>query len=102
DQDLLQRTAVAADCQRVRNIGVNLYVLLGRLQRDDAHRLQDQRRQVYRLAVDRELAGLDLRHVEDVVDDAQKVGAARVDVGDIFLIAVIAEGSEDALLNQLG
>ena len=47
-------------------------------------------------------AGLDARHVEDVVDHRQEIFAARADVAAIFLILVGAERAEDAALHHLG
>ena len=52
---------------------------LGR-DRGQPHGLLDERREVDALALDLQLPGLDLRHVEDVVDHAEQVLAAAVDV----------------------
>ena len=55
-----------------------------------------------RLLGQRRAAGLDARHVEDVVDHRQEIFAARADVGAVFLVLVGAERAEDAALHHLG
>ena len=45
--------------------------------------------------------GLDPRHVEDVVDDAEQVGAALVDVLAVFVVFRRAERAEHARLHDL-
>ncbi len=47
-------------------------------------------------------AGLDARHVEDVVDDGEQVAAALADVAGVVEIAVIAETPEQPVLHDLG
>ena len=49
-----------------------------------------------------EAAGLDARHVEDVVDDREEILAARADVAAILLVLLRAERAEDAALHHLG
>ena len=49
-----------------------------------------------------EAAGLDLRHVEHVVDDVEQVLPALADVAAIFVIFVGAERAEHACLHDLG
>ena len=46
------------------------------------------------LALDLELSGLDLRHVEDVVDQFQQMGAGIVDHAGVVAIARIAQPAE--------
>ena len=46
------------------------------------------------------MAGLDLRHVENIIDDVEQEVAARMDVVDILLIAVGTERTECACLNH--
>ena len=65
-----------------------LDLLLPCARRDDVERSLDAIAQVERLALELELAGLDLRVVEDVVDDVQQRVAARVDdLGELALLA---------------
>ena len=94
DDDLLDRPAIGEQRHRIGDAGFDGDRLFRRLQRDDANRFADQRTEIDFLAVHRELAGLDLRHVEDVVDDAQQIFAAAVDVGGIFLVARRTERPE--------
>ena len=55
---------------------------------DQVQRRLDAFAQVERLALEVELAGLDLREVEDVVDDRQQRVAARADgLGEVALLA---------------
>src|SRR3546814_2004581 len=49
-----------------------------------------------------ELAGLDLRQVEDVVDQAQQVRAAVVDVDGVLAVPLIAHRAEQLVLDDLG
>ena len=50
------------------------------------------------LGIEPDAAGLDLRHVEDVVDDVEQILAALMDVGAVFAIFVGAERAEHARL----
>src|SRR3546814_12561799 len=52
------------------------------------------RLEIDRLLVQLELAGLDLRQVEDVVDQAQQVRAAVVDVDGVLAVPLIAHRAE--------
>src|SRR3546814_9338667 len=55
-----------------------------------------------RLLAQVEPPGLGLREIEHVVDQAEKVAAAVVDVGGIFRIARVAERSQRLRLQDLG
>lgn len=46
----------------------------------------DQRCQIDLLAVDPHMAGFDLRHIEDVVDDVKQMLAAVMNIAGIFRI----------------
>ena len=88
DGDLFDGPLVGIDRQRVCNLGVDSNRLILGLQRNDPHRLRDQRCEIDVFAFHIHMAGFDFRHVENVVDDAQKIVAARIDVARIFDIAL--------------
>ena len=54
------------------------------------------------LEVQPNAAGLDFRHVENVVDDVEQILSAAVDIAAIFVIFVGPERSEHARLHDLG
>src|SRR3546814_2525395 len=60
------------------------------------------RLEIDRLLVQLELAGLDLRQVEDVVDQAQQVRAAVVDVDGVLAVPLIAHRAEQLVLDDFG
>ena len=64
-------------------------------------RILDGRRQVERRALELHPAGLDLRQVEDVVDQREQVPAGRVDVLQVVVLLVV-EVAEQALEQHLG
>ena len=89
-EHLPQARLVADDPGRrvVVDEAAELELLLPRPRRDDVERSFDAVAQVERLALEIELAGLDLRVVEDVVDHVQQRVAARVDdLGELPLLA---------------
>ena len=69
---------------------------------DDAQRFRQRLRQVELLHVELHAAGLDLRHVEDVVDDFQQIMAAGQNVVAVFLVFLRAERAEHAAAHDLG
>src|SRR5690606_11415009 len=102
DDDLLYGASVGIKAHGVGDARLDGYGFRRRLQRDDANRLLDERTQVDLFALHRELAGLDLGHVEYVIDDSEQIFAAAVNVPHIFLVAFRAERSEQRLLHQFG
>src|SRR5712691_4412277 len=62
----------------------------------------DRVAQIENLLVQLELAGLGLRQVEDVVDDAQEMHAARVDILDIGLVFRVVDRAQQLALHHLG
>ena len=65
----------------------DLQALLGRARRDDVEGLLDAHPEIERLALELELARLDLRVVEDVVDHVQeRVAAGADDFGELALL----------------
>jgi hypothetical protein len=62
--------------------------------RHHAHRVVEERLEFDRLGIEPNTSGLDLGHVEDVVDDVEQILAALVDVGAVFAILVCAERAE--------
>src|SRR4029079_9441806 len=79
--DLPQARLLVDDHDRggVVSQAAELELLLPRTRRDDVKRSLDAVAEVERLLLEVELAGLDLRVVEDVVDHVQERVAARVD-----------------------
>src|SRR6476646_5782226 len=74
--------------------GVARELLVVRASRHYAHRVIEERLQLDRLGIEPNTSGLDLGHVEDVVDDVEQILAALVDVGAVFAILVRAERAE--------
>ena len=70
--------------------------------RHHAHGVVEEGLELDLLGIEPDAAGLDLRHVEDVVDDVEQVLAALVDVAAIFAILVGAERAEHAGFHDLG
>ena len=70
--------------------------------RDDADSLPQQLVEFDRFEIEPDAAGLDLRHVEDVVDDVEQVLAAFADVAAIFAYLSGAERAEHAGFHDLG
>ena len=83
------------------DIGDDLDVLRFRLRRDDADRLVDQSSRTRLSRSSAMPAGLDARHVENVVDDAEEVGAAVVDVLAVLGVLGRAERTEHPRLHDL-
>src|SRR5207244_766171 len=73
DEDLLDRAAVGHHGNGAFDIGVQRQMLVFGAPRHHAQRLRQYPRQVELLHVELHAAGLDLRHVEDVVDDFEQV-----------------------------
>ena len=71
------------------------------LRLNDADRFLDDAVEHEVLEVEHHASGLDPRHVENVVDDAEQVGAALVDVAAILLVLGRAELAEHARLHDL-
>ena len=67
-----------------------------------AHRVLGHLLQPHRLEPQVHLAGLDLGHVEDVVDQRQQVLAGAEDVLRVFLVALVAERAEHLADHDLG
>ncbi|MCX5743251.1 MAG: hypothetical protein NT062_12225, partial [Proteobacteria bacterium] len=96
EQHLPDAPEVAADPERGRRIDEvrELEPLRRRGRRDQVERGLDALAQVERMELDLELARLDLREVEDVVDDRQQVIAARPDGLDEVALAGVERGVE--------
>ncbi|MOA39809.1 hypothetical protein D3C78_1616170 [compost metagenome] len=75
---------------------------LHRLAAHQADGVVAQAVQGHGLIVQGQLAGLDLGHVEDVVDQAEQVLARLVDVGGVTLVATVAQGAEHLAGHDLG
>ena len=77
-------------------------LLVLRARRDDAHGFRQQAVEVELLEIEADAAGLDLRHVENVVDDVEQILAAAADVAAVFVVLLGAERAEHAGLHDLG
>ena len=73
DEDLLDGAAVGEDGNGASDIGIQRQALVLGAPGHHAQRLRQELRQVELLHVELHAAGLDLRHVEDVVDDFEQV-----------------------------
>src|SRR5215471_2575011 len=71
-----------------------------RLQACDA--ILDELRHIDRSEIQLKLAGLDLRDVEEIVKQRQRVKAALMDVLDIPLVALVLDRAEPLAKHQLG
>ncbi len=102
ERDLLDRAAVGLEEQRRDDLGGELEPLVLGAGGDDAHRFGQDAVELDILEVELHAAGLDLRHVEDVVDHVQQEVSAVADVAAIFVIFVGAERAEHAGFHDLG
>ena len=69
---------------------------------DHAHGFAEQRIEREVLEVETDAAGLDLRHVEDVVDDFEQILPAAADVAAVLVIFLRAERPEHVGFHDLG
>ena len=102
DDDLLDRAAIGHHRNAAVDIGVERQVLVLGAAGHHAQRFRQRLRQIERLQVELHPAGLDLRHVEDVVDDFEQIVAAGQDVVTVFLVFFRAERAEHAAAHDLG
>ena len=102
EEHLLQRAAVGLQHQMLRPVAIERDVALGGGLAHHLHAVGDDVGEIHIADIERHAAGLDLRHVEDVVDHLQQIGAARIDIAGIFLIFGMTERSEQSLLHHLG
>jgi hypothetical protein len=92
EQDLLEPHGVRGERTEVL-LGLDdeaVLVLLGELSRG-ADDLIDKARQINRLGIELELAGFDLREIEDLVDEAQEVGPGGIHAAQRFQCLLRAE-----------
>ena len=66
------------------------------------HAIGDDIGEIDAADIERHAAGLDLRHVENVVDDFEQIVAACQDIAGVFLVLGMAERAEQRLLHHLG
>ena len=85
-----------------RYASCQLQLLVLRACRDNAHGFVEQRIELEILEIEPDAAGLDLRHVENVVDDLKQILAAAADIAAIFMIFFGAERAEHAGFHDLG
>jgi hypothetical protein len=101
--DLLDGPLVAPDAGLdAGQLGDQLDVPAMRALADHAQRFGDDALHGDDLAREFELAGLDLRHVEDIVDDRQQMQPARMDIVDVAQIFSIAHRPEEFAANNVG
>ena len=98
----LKRAAVGAQLQRGRYAGGEPRAAFpARARRRRAWR-REQGVELEVLEIEADAAGLDLRHVEDVVDDVEQILPAAADVAAIFVVFLGAERAEHAGFHDLG
>ena len=88
DQHLLEGAAVGPQREALRHLALHADAALEGARRDEPHHLVECCIDLQRLALERHAAGLDLRHVENVVDDIEQELAAAVNVARVFGIFV--------------
>ena len=97
EQNLIERALVGDHFRQI--VGRHFFEVHARLarpQREHAAAAGDDLRRRKRLRRDLEIAGLDLRHVENAVDDRQQMMTGTVDEAGIFVAAL---GIEHQLLS---
>ena len=102
DHDLLDGAAVGAQADRRLDLGLHGQSLLVDPRRDEPHDVGEERVEIERLERERGAAGLDLRHVENVVDNVEQIAPALADVPAVFEIFGVAERAEHAGLHHFG
>ena len=100
--NLLEQAMVGHQADAVAHPGGELELLVVRAPRYHAHRVVEEWLELDLLRIEPDSAGLDLGHVEDVVDHVEQVLAALVDVRAIFAILVRAQGTEHAGRHDFG
>ena len=103
DEDLLNRALVGEDVAafaRHRHGERDALAVGGDLH--EAQRLAGDVLQIERLLAEIELAGLDLRHVENAVDEFEQMAARFVDQAGIFQIARRTDGPEHLVRHHFG
>ena len=84
ERDLLERAAVGVQVDAGRELRLNGQALLVGAAPDDAQAVGERAVELDVLGLEMNAAGLDLRHVEDVVDDVEQILAAFADVARVF------------------
>jgi hypothetical protein len=102
EEHLLQGAAVGFDHELRGAVAREDDVALAGGLADHLHAVLDDVGNVDRVDVERHAAGLDLGHVEDVVDHFEQIAAAFANVARIFLIFGVTERAEQTLLHHLG
>ena len=102
EHDLLEQPLVRPHADALGDVGGQLDPLVVGAGRYDPHGVVEEAAEPDLLEVETDAAGLDLRHVEDVVDDVEQVLAALVDVLAVVAILVAADRAEHFRLHDLG
>ncbi|GAA3855134.1 hypothetical protein GCM10022626_28620 [[Pseudomonas] carboxydohydrogena] len=102
DEDLFHRPAVGDDRNGAVDPAVERQMLAVGPARGDARGFRHGFGEVELLGGELHAPGLDLRHIEDIVDDVEKVIRARQDVLAVLLIASGAERAEHAAAHHFG
>lgn len=100
-RDLPQRRRIRIEDEATGNLIDQKHALLFRFQADDAKGVIDRFMQVNLVLVQFELARLDLREVQDGVDEREQVGTARMDVCRIGAVVRTPVGAEEFILDDL-
>ncbi|MEI9932938.1 MAG: hypothetical protein WDM89_20995 [Rhizomicrobium sp.] len=97
--DLLERARIGHKrWQRLLKIEVERLPLRKRTRSHQPPHAVEQRNHVDRLGVDLHLAGFDLGHIEQIVDETEKMSSGIVNVSRVFAIAV--DGRTEGLLRD--
>jgi hypothetical protein len=102
-QDLLHRAVVGLDLREFFRVDDDGEALLLGLALGEAHGLIDRDARIERARRQRQLVGLDLGHVENVVDQIEQVIAAVEDVGRVLLVLIglpIGPNSSFAMISE--
>ena len=101
EQNLLDRPVIPLDVRQRRQFNANLQP--GRLcsVANEADCVLGDLFQGDRLELEVHLAGLDFRHVEDVVDQGQKMLPAAMNIACVFLVAGVAHRAIHLVLHDL-
>ena len=102
EHDLLEQPLVGAHADALGDVGGDLDPLVLGAGGNHTDRVVEEAAEPDLLHVEADAAGLDLRHVEHVVDDVEQVLAALVDVLAVAAILLVADRAEHFRRHDLG
>ena len=100
--DLFERAAVGAQLEFGRYARRQLQLLVLRARRDNPHGFAEQSIETEILEIKPDAPGLDLRHVENIVDDLKQILAAAADIAAVFMIFFGTKGAEHSRFHDFG